>query len=122
MSRRRLGADASGLRDGYILDGKRSSRLAAARSVPLSRLASAGRWGAGPATDPAFLPLGSILAVDAVLPGRENGSAAFLGLAQDRGGAIKGSRLDLFCGAGQDAEFLAGHLQARSRVFLLLKK
>ena len=74
------------------------------------------------ATDPAFLPLGSILAVDAVLPGRENGSAAFLGLAQDRGGAIKGSRLDLFCGAGQDAEFLAGHLQARSRVFLLLKK
>lgn len=74
------------------------------------------------ATDPAFLPLGSILAVDAVLPGRENGSAAFLGLAQDRGGAIKGSRLDLFCGAGQDAEFLAGHLQARPRVFLLLKK
>jgi membrane-bound lytic murein transglycosylase A len=43
-------------------------------------------------------------------------------LAQDRGGAIKGSRLDLFCGAGQRAEFLAGHLQAQSRVYLLLKK
>jgi len=41
LSRRRLGADASGLRDGYVLDGKRSSRLAAARSVPLSRRASA---------------------------------------------------------------------------------
>jgi membrane-bound lytic murein transglycosylase A len=62
--------------------------------------------------------------VEADLPRRDGtaGSEAFLGLAQDRGGAIKGSRLDLFCGAGEEAEFLAGHLQARSRVFLLLKK
>ena len=76
------------------------------------------------ATDSAFLPLGSILAVEAGLPqpGGTAEPAAFLGLAQDRGGAIKGSRLDLFCGAGERAEFLAGHLQARSRVFLLLKK
>ncbi|WP_043774990.1 murein transglycosylase A [Desulfomicrobium escambiense] len=76
------------------------------------------------ATDSAFLPLGSILAVEAGLPqpGGSAESAAFLGLAQDRGGAIKGSRLDLFCGAGERAEFLAGHLQAPSRVFLLLKK
>lgn len=76
------------------------------------------------ATDSAFLPLGSILAVDAVLPDVGGGGTrtAFLGLAQDRGGAIKGSRLDLFCGAGERAEFLAGHLQERSRVHLLLKK
>jgi len=76
------------------------------------------------ATDSAFLPLGSILAVDAVLPDEDGTETrtAFLGLAQDRGGAIKGSRLDLFCGAGQRAEFLAGHLQATSRVYLLLKK
>jgi len=76
------------------------------------------------ATDSAFLPLGSILAVDAVLPDADGTETrtAFLGLAQDRGGAIKGSRLDLFCGAGQRAEFLAGHLQATSRVYLLLKK
>ena len=76
------------------------------------------------ATDSAFLPLGSILAVEAGLPRPDGATApsAFLGLAQDRGGAIKGSRLDLFCGAGEEAEFLAGHLQARSRVFLLLKK
>ena len=97
------------------------------------RLADAGPLGAmgrtltpmvSVATDSAFLPLGSILAVEADLP-RQDGTAeptAFLGLAQDRGGAIKGSRLDLFCGAGEEAEFLAGHLQARSRVFLLLKK
>lgn len=76
------------------------------------------------ATDSAFLPLGAVLAVEADLPGRGGGQtpAAFLGLAQDRGGAIKGSRLDLFCGAGEQAEFLAGHLQAPSRIFLLLEK
>ncbi len=74
------------------------------------------------ATDSAFLPLGAILAVEAVLPGGDGAKTAFLGLAQDRGGAIKGSRLDLFCGAGERAEFLAGHLQASSSVYLLLKK
>lgn len=76
------------------------------------------------ATDSAFLPLGTLLAVDLDLP-RPDGQQArttFLGLAQDRGGAIKGNRLDLFCGAGPEAEFLAGHLQHRGRVFLLLKK
>lgn len=76
------------------------------------------------ATDSAFLPLGGILAVETELPGNDGARTptAFLGLAQDRGGAIKGTRLDLFCGAGENAEFLAGHLQAPSRVFLLLKK
>jgi len=96
------------------------------------RLAEAGPLGAmgrpltpmvSMATDSAFLPLGTILAVDTDLPttgGRRE--ATFLALAQDRGGAIKGSRLDLFCGAGTEAEYLAGHLQSLGRVFLLLKK
>lgn len=76
------------------------------------------------ATDSAFLPLGSLLAVEADLPGPDGTRTrqTILGLAQDRGGAIKGSRLDLFCGAGAEAEFLAGHLQERARVLLLLKK
>lgn len=76
------------------------------------------------ATDSAFLPLGSVLALEAGLPrpAGEPAATALLGLAQDRGGAITGSRLDLFCGAGPDAEFLAGHLKARARVFLLLKR
>ncbi len=76
------------------------------------------------ATDSAFLPLGSILAVETSLPqvGGTEAPTAFLGLSQDRGGAIKGARLDLFCGAGERAAFLAGHLQERARVFLLFKK
>jgi membrane-bound lytic murein transglycosylase A len=76
------------------------------------------------ATDSDFLPLGTVLAVEADLPDADGGfrPSAFLGLAQDRGGAIKGSRLDLFCGAGEMAEFLAGHLKATSRVYLLLIK
>ncbi len=76
------------------------------------------------ATDSAFLPLGSVLALEAELPRPDSAPVptALLGLAQDRGGAITGSRLDLFCGAGEDAEFLAGHLKVRGRVFLLLKR
>lgn len=76
------------------------------------------------ATDSAFLPLGTVLAMELDLPRLRGASerTSLLGLPQDRGGAIKGSRLDLFCGAGLDAEFLAGHLQNHGRVFLLLKK
>lgn len=75
------------------------------------------------ATDSDFLPLGAVLAVDATWPCSDGPqSSSLLTLAQDRGGAIKKARLDLFCGAGQEAEFLAGHLRAQGQVFLLLKK
>lgn len=76
------------------------------------------------ATDSTFLPLGALLVLDVPLP-RTDGSDAgrpFVALAQDRGGAIKGARLDVFCGSGPDAEFVAGHLQAVGRVYLLLRK
>ena len=43
-------------------------------------------------------------------------------LAQDTGGAIKGTRMDLFCGSGDEAETLAGHLQEQSEVFMLVSK
>lgn len=77
------------------------------------------------ATDAKFLPLGTLLALDTTLPCQDTGrpqETALLTLAQDRGGAIKKARLDLFCGAGARAEFLAGHLKAPGHVFLLLKK
>jgi membrane-bound lytic murein transglycosylase A len=43
-----------------------------------------------------------------------------LGLAQDKGGAIKGDRLDLFCGAGEMAAFLAGHMKEEAKVCILV--
>ncbi|WP_034628360.1 3D domain-containing protein, partial [Desulfocurvibacter africanus] len=43
-------------------------------------------------------------------------------LAQDTGGAIKGTRFDLFCGSGEQAEFLAGHLQNEARMYVLVSK
>ena len=77
------------------------------------------------ATDPKLLPLGSVLVTDATLPSKESAEGdrkVILGLAQDVGGAIKDHHLDLFCGAGEGASFLAGHLQARARVYLLLAR
>ena len=42
---------------------------------------------------------------------------------QDIGGAIKGpGRFDLFCGEGNDAEWLAGHLKNRGRLTLLVPR
>lgn len=45
-----------------------------------------------------------------------------LTLPQDVGGAIKGNRLDLFCGPGPDAEHTAGHLNVKGAVYVLVKK
>lgn len=76
------------------------------------------------ATDSQLLPLGTLLALNTTLPESAGGvqETALLTLAQDRGGAIKKTRLDLFCGAGTQAEFLAGHLKSQGQVYLLLKK
>ena len=43
-------------------------------------------------------------------------------LAQDTGGAIKATRMDLFCGSSPEAEFLAGHLQSEAAVHLLVSR
>lgn len=118
----------------YLADhpGERQELLDTNPSYVFFKLADHGPLGAmgrtltpmvSVATDSAFVPLGSILAVDVRLP-EEGGElpATFLALSQDRGGAIKGTRMDLFCGAGDRAEYLAGHLQAPARTFMLLKK
>jgi membrane-bound lytic murein transglycosylase A len=75
------------------------------------------------ATDQKLFPLGTIAVMDTVLP-EAGGGSPFRGLVlpQDTGGAIIGHRLDLFCGAGERAEAVAGHLKADARVHLLVHK
>ncbi len=77
------------------------------------------------ASDRKLLPLGAVTAMATELPIREGEPPRPLQgifLPQDTGGAIQGHRLDLFCGLGEDAEFVAGHLKADSKIYLLLHK
>ena len=45
-----------------------------------------------------------------------------IGLAQDTGEAIKGRRVDLFCGKGERAYFVASRLNAKGQTWLLLAR
>jgi membrane-bound lytic murein transglycosylase A len=70
------------------------------------------------AADPNFIPLGApvFLAVDRPV-------ATGLWIAQDTGGAIKGSnRVDTFWGAGDDARRIAGGMSAKGQALILLPK
>lgn len=81
------------------------------------------------ATDPSFIPLGSMFLFDVPMP-EKNEKGAFqygdnmkgLGLAQDTGGAIKKHHLDLFSGYGEEATWIAGHMNTDGAVWLLLPK
>lgn len=70
------------------------------------------------AADPMFVPLGA-----PVLLSTDRAEANGLWVAQDTGGAIKGSnRFDTFWGAGADARTTAGGMSARGAAFVLLPK
>lgn len=70
------------------------------------------------AADPMFVPLGA-----PVLLSTDRPEANGLWVAQDTGGAIKGSnRFDTFWGAGSEARTVAGGMSARGSAFLLLPK
>lgn len=76
------------------------------------------------AVDRRFVPLGSPLWLDTTAP-TPQGEAPLrrLMVAQDTGGAIKGPvRGDVFWGAGELAEYLAGHMKQRGRLYILLPK
>ena len=76
------------------------------------------------AGDPAYIPWGSVMILDAVLPeyqGIENSVAGPV-LVQDTGGAIRGRHLDLFCGFGERSEFIAGQMKDRANVYLMVIK
>ena len=70
------------------------------------------------ATDPMFVPLGA-----PVLLSMDRADASGIWVAQDTGGAIKGSnRFDTFWGAGDDARLTAGGMSARGTAFVFLPK
>jgi membrane-bound lytic murein transglycosylase A len=70
------------------------------------------------AADPAFIPLGA-----PVFLSMDRAEANGLWIAQDTGGAIKGSnRVDTFWGAGDEARAIAGGMSARGVAMLLLPK
>ncbi len=76
------------------------------------------------AVDPAFIPWGSVMVLDAVLPSYQGTDNFISGpvLAQDTGGAIRGRHLDLFCGFGGRSEYLAGKMKDRANVYLMVLK
>ena len=74
--------------------------------------------GVSAAVDPKFVPLGAPVFLSA-----DRSDATRLWIAQDTGGAIRGSnRLDTFWGAGSEARAIAGGMSARGAAFLLLPK
>ena len=85
---------------------------------PLGALGVPVRARSSVAADPKFVPLGAPiwLALD-------RAEANGLWIAQDTGGAIKGSnRFDTFWGAGPDARLTAGGMSGRGQAWLLLPK
>jgi membrane-bound lytic murein transglycosylase A len=76
------------------------------------------------AVDRNVLPLGAPVAysVDAPVPGGETRRITALGLAQDTGSAIRGRRVDIFCGTGEEAAYTAGRLNTRGEAWLLVAR
>lgn len=84
------------------------------------------------AVDRRTFPLGAVIAFDVPIPDPASPAAPGealkstplrgLGLAQDTGEAIRGRRVDLFCGKGARAAYIAGHLNGPGEVWLMLAK
>src|SRR5262249_25625305 len=74
------------------------------------------------AVDSSLYPYGLPFFIDGKLPKHED-AFRHLAIAQDTGTAIRGrARIDLFLGAGFEAEELAGLMQQRVDVYLLQPK
>lgn len=85
---------------------------------PLGALGVPVRPRASVAADPAYVPLGAPVWIDAV-----RSEADGVWIAQDTGGAIKGAnRFDTFWGAGPEAATIAGGMSSDARAYLLLPK
>lgn len=88
-----------------------------AQNVPLT----AGR---SLAVDPRHVPLGAPLWLETTAPWPDGDRPLHrLVIAQDTGGAIKGPiRGDVFWGAGEQAEVVAGHMKSKGRYFVLVPR
>ena len=85
---------------------------------PLGALEVPVRRESSVAADPNYVPLGAPVFLDV-----DRGEADGLWIAQDTGGAIKGTnRFDTFWGAGTEARTIAGGMSARGQALLLLPK
>jgi membrane-bound lytic murein transglycosylase A len=82
------------------------------------------------ATDTRLFPRGGLAFVSSQRPVTDSQGTiqrwerfSRLVLNQDTGGAIQGAgRVDLYCGAGLEAEVMAGHLQHEGKLFFLIRK
>lgn len=82
------------------------------------------------ATDPRCFPRGTLAYLETQKPCLDDTGQvkrweplARWVLNQDTGGAIKGAgRVDLFCGTGEQAEWLAGPMKHPGKLFILVKK
>ncbi len=79
------------------------------------------------ATDTKLFPKGGLAFIQAALPAavgqpkEEWPRASLFVLNQDTGGAITGpGRVDLFCGAGDWADYTAGHMVARGHLYFMV--
>jgi len=97
---------------------------------PMGSLNVALTAGRSIATDPRCYPKGALAFIESEKP-RLNSDGQVTRweplsrwvLNQDTGGAIKGlGRVDLFCGSGEAAEWIAGRLKHPGRLFFLVKK
>jgi membrane-bound lytic murein transglycosylase A len=74
------------------------------------------------AVDPAFVPLGLPVWLDTTHPGT-NAPLQRLAVAQDKGSAIKGpGRIDLFWGAGDEAETVAGSMKQPGTYWVIVPR
>lgn len=76
------------------------------------------------ATDRGYIPLGSVVAYGVNIPDETLGAVPLrgIGFAQDVGGAIKCNRIDIFCGGGERANYVASHLDAHGPAWVLLAR
>ena len=75
------------------------------------------------AIDPKFVELGNPVWLNTTYPGEDGKKFQKLLMAQDTGGAIKGQlRADIFWGAGERAEKMAGNMKQSGEMYILLPK